>query len=174
MTSEVELWEVFRLGEAAGEADIVREVGDRLAALWMRVSRFREVQALTSRSLRVQSSPGTLLWAGRAQEQTGNRTAALDYFEQALPIFREVGDRAGEAATLNNIGLVHDRRGDGQAALGYFEQALPIYREVGDRAGEAATLNNIGLVHNHRGTGRPRSAISSRRCRSPGGRGPGR
>ena len=32
MASEVELLEVFRLGEAAGEADIVREVGDRLAA----------------------------------------------------------------------------------------------------------------------------------------------
>ena len=72
MASELELSEVFRLGEAAGEEDIVREVGDQLAAQWLRVSRFRKVQALTSRSLRVQSSPGTALWAGRAQAALGS------------------------------------------------------------------------------------------------------
>src|SRR4029453_16504143 len=112
MASEVEVAEVFRLGEAAGEADIVREVGDRLAAQWLGVSRFREVQALTSRSLRVQSSPLTLLWAGRAQAETGNLTVALGYYEHALPIYREVGDRAGEATILNNIGQWHARRGE--------------------------------------------------------------
>jgi tetratricopeptide (TPR) repeat protein len=151
VASEAELGEVFRLGEAAGQADIVREVGDQLAAQWLEVSRFREVQALTSRSLRVQLSPGTLLCAGLAQEKTGNLTAALGYYEQALPIYREVGDRAGEANTLNNIGMVHHDRGEGQTALGLYEEALPILQEVGDRAVEAAVLNNFGLVHHDRG-----------------------
>jgi hypothetical protein len=93
VASEVELGEVFRLGEAAGEIDIVREAGDELAARWMRVSRFREVAALMSRSLRVQASPDTLVAAGRAQDHTGNPSAALGYYVQALRIFREVGDR---------------------------------------------------------------------------------
>ena len=57
----------------------------------------------------------------------GDGQAALGYYEQALPILREVGDRAGEATTLNNIGRVHDRAGDGQAALDYYQQALPIH-----------------------------------------------
>ena len=69
----------------------------------------------------------------------GDRQQALDYYQQALPIRREVGDRAGEAATLNNIGLVYDGLGDRQRALDYYQQALPILREVGDRAGEAVT-----------------------------------
>ena len=60
---------------------------------------------------------------------------------------REVGNRAGEAATLNNIGPVYDGLGERQRALDYYGQALPIRREVGDRAGEAATLNNIGGVY---------------------------
>ena len=34
---------------------------------------------------------------------------ALKYFNQALPITREVGDRAGEAATLSNIDAVNNR-----------------------------------------------------------------
>ena len=47
----------------------------------------------------------------------GERQRALEYYQQALPILREVGDRAGEATTLNNIGAVYDGLGDRAAAL---------------------------------------------------------
>jgi tetratricopeptide (TPR) repeat protein len=66
---------------------------------------------------------------------------------QHLPLREEVGDRAGLAATLNNIGLVYHGLGDRQQALTYSHKALPLREEVGDRAGLAATLNNIGLVY---------------------------
>jgi len=153
MPSDVELLEVFRLGEAAGVEEVVREVGDRLAAAWLGVSRFREVLALTDRSRRVQTSGATLLHAGHAKSVLGDPDGALDDYRQALPICREVGDRAGEAATLTNIGAVYDGRGDGGSALRHYQQALPICREVGDRAGEAATLTNIGMVYAQRGDG---------------------
>ena len=65
--------------------------------------------------------------------------------------FREVGDRAGEAATLNNIGVVYDGLGEPQRALEYFGQALPILREVGDRAGEAVTRYNVAMIHRAQG-----------------------
>jgi len=55
-----------------------------------------------------------------------------------------VGDRGGEAITLNNIGGVYDALGEKQKALDFYNQALPIRRAVGDRGGEATTLNNIG------------------------------
>ena len=104
VASEVELFEVFRLGEAAGESDIVREVGDRLAAQWLPVSRFREVQGSLPGHCGCSPARTRSLWAVWRRTTTGNLTGALDYYEQALPILREVGDRAGEAATLNNIG----------------------------------------------------------------------
>src|SRR5664279_1774827 len=151
MASEAELLEVFRLGEAAGVRDVVRVVGDRLAGMWVGVSRFRDVLALTDRSRRVQTSGATLVWAGRAKDVLGDLDGALADYQQALTIHREVGDRAGEATTLNNIGHVHNVRGDQDTALTYYQQALPIQREVGDRRGEATTLNNIGLVHSSRG-----------------------
>jgi tetratricopeptide (TPR) repeat protein len=149
MVSEVELLEVFRLGEAASDAEIVREVGDRLASRWHKVSRFRDVQALAYRSLGVQSSPTTLTWAAMAEEGLANLTAALGNYERVVSIARETGDRSYEAVALNNIGLMHDRRGDWQRALNYLEQALPIARELGIT--EATTLNNIGLVYDHQG-----------------------
>ena len=100
----------------------------------------------------------------------------MEYYGQALPIRREVGDRAGEAATLNNIGCVYYGLGDRQRALEYYEQALPILREVGDRAGEATTLNNIGACMTSWVIGIGPWSTTSRRCRSGGrsGTGPGR
>ncbi len=62
-----------------------------------------------------------------------------------------MGDNAGVATTLNNIGFVYSDLGDKQTALDYFNQSLPLRRQVGDIAGEARTLNNIGLVYSDLG-----------------------
>jgi len=62
-----------------------------------------------------------------------------------------VGDRSGEAITLNNIGRVYDALGEKQKALDNYQQALPIMRAVGNRTGEAVTLNNIGFVYDDLG-----------------------
>jgi tetratricopeptide (TPR) repeat protein len=70
----------------------------------------------------------------------------LELYEQALPIRREVGDRAGEATTLNNLALVYGAIGQPKRALELYEQALPLRREVGDRAGEVATLINLAYM----------------------------
>lgn len=72
--------------------------------------------------------------------------AALTTWQQALEIFRELGDRAGEAITLGNIGIVYQASGNYPEALNYYEQSLTLKRELGDRATEALTLANIGLL----------------------------
>ncbi len=82
---------------------------------------------------------------------TGQPGNALKLFEQALPIVREVGDRAGEATTLNNMAAVYGDIGQPVKALELYEQALPLRRAVGDRAGEATTLNNMALVYSKTG-----------------------
>jgi CHAT domain-containing protein len=89
----------------------------------------------------------------------GKPEEALKYYNQALPIIREVGDRSGEAVTLSSIGLVYDNIGKPEEALKYYNQALPITREVGDRRVEATTLNNIGLVY--RDINQPANAITN-------------
>ncbi|MEG4391340.1 tetratricopeptide repeat protein [Microcoleus sp. BROC3] len=84
---------------------------------------------------------------GTAETKRG----AIVKFEEALKLFRAVGDRGGEATTLNNIGLVYSELGEKQKALEYYSQSLPLFRAVGDRGGEATTLNNIGLVYSELG-----------------------
>ncbi len=82
----------------------------------------------------------------------------MSYYNEALSIVREVGDRAGEAATLNNIGGVHHGLGDRARALTYYNEALPILREVGARAGQAVTRFNVAMIH--RGEGRLGEAVA--------------
>ena len=54
-----------------------------------------------------------------------------------------MGDRSGEATTLNNIGKVYWVSGEKQKALQYYNQALPLKRAVGDRGGETIILQEI-------------------------------
>ena len=66
--------------------------------------------------------------------------------EEALKLFRAVGDAGGEAGTLTSIGLVYSALGEQQKALDYYSQSLPLFRAVGDRSGEATTLYGIAYV----------------------------
>ena len=72
---------------------------------------------------------------------------ALKQFESALLNWHAVGDRYGEALTLQNMGLTHFMLGENQKALDRYNQALPLVRAVGDRSVEATTLNGIGLAY---------------------------
>ncbi len=80
-----------------------------------------------------------------------DKLVTLDFYNQALPLYRQVDDKGGEATTLNNLGTVYDDLGDKPAALAFYIQALPLRRQVGDKPGEAATLNNLGLVYDDLG-----------------------
>jgi len=71
---------------------------------------------------------------------------ALSLYEQSLSIRYEIGDRNGEAKSLNNISQIYQNQGDYGKALEYLEQSLLLFREVGDKEGEGATLNNIAML----------------------------
>jgi tetratricopeptide (TPR) repeat protein len=81
----------------------------------------------------------------------GNYTAAQHYYEQALVLCREVGDRQGEGSALSNLGLATFAQGDYAAARQHFAQAQAIFREVGYRRGEGVTLDNLGCIASTQG-----------------------
>jgi DNA-binding SARP family transcriptional activator/Tfp pilus assembly protein PilF len=78
-----------------------------------------------------------------AQEKAQHEKAQ---YEQALMVFRETGDWAGEARAHGNLGLLAWRHGLHTQASFHYEQALAIFREAGDRAGEARVLDNLGAI----------------------------
>ena len=88
-----------------------------------------------------------LLQQGIQQAQTSNFREALQSWEQALQIYREIKDRQGEANALGNLGIAYDSLGQYQKAIEYHQQSLAIAREIGDRQGEGNSLGSLGNAY---------------------------
>jgi tetratricopeptide (TPR) repeat protein len=84
---------------------------------------------------------GNCLWLDKNEE-------AIKHYEQALSIWRELGDRKEEGSILNCIGGAYHSMGWREEAIKFFKQALNISKEVGDKWNELAELNNLGSLYN--------------------------
>ena len=82
------------------------------------------------------------------QFKLANYVEARSELNHALALYRELGDRKGEADARAALALIDTRRGDNAAARLELAFVLEIYREIGDRDGEAATRHSLaGLYH---------------------------
>ena len=95
---------------------------------------------------------------GQALGQGGKLLLHLGDFKQALPVLQEslaiqqeIGDKAGEGATLNNISTLYHAQGEYATALEYLKKSLAIMQEIGDKKGEGTTLNNISQIYDAQG-----------------------
>ena len=83
---------------------------------------------------------------GDVQNFRKEMDAALESYNEALKLFRQVGARLGEANVLQAIGDVQNFRDERDAALESYNEALKLFRQVGDRLGEANVLQAIGQM----------------------------
>lgn len=65
---------------------------------------------------------------------------ALEYYDKSLKITHDIGDRAGEADTLHQIGKVYQLTKQFDEALEYYDKSLKIAHEIGDAVGERVNL----------------------------------
>jgi tetratricopeptide (TPR) repeat protein/transcriptional regulator with XRE-family HTH domain len=77
----------------------------------------------------------------------GHWEQASGQYRIALGAARRAGDRAGQAGTLDELGLLQQLTADYPAAIASLSEAVALYRELGDRAGQAYALDHLGLVH---------------------------
>jgi adenylate cyclase len=75
-----------------------------------------------------------------------NYAKALEHSRAALALYEALGDRAGQAVTLGNIGSALCRTGDYPEALNFHRRALTISEETGDRRGVARASGNLAAV----------------------------
>ncbi|WP_417911108.1 tetratricopeptide repeat protein [Candidatus Electronema sp. PJ] len=88
---------------------------------------------------------------GQLHYALGNLDDAFALYKQSLDIYRELGNKQGEGARLNNISQIYHTRGDYETALEYLQQALAIQQEIGDKQGEGESFNNISQIYKARG-----------------------
>ena len=94
-----------------------------------------------------EASPDEVLEEARDLYSKQGPREALPRYESALALYRDAGDRKGEAITLGYIGNCYKRFGDYPQALEYLGRALAMKRELAERLEEGKTLNHLGLVY---------------------------
>lgn len=100
---------------------------------------------------------GSKLGAARVLNRFGtmNRSidprVAIDYFEQAMAIWTETGDRQRLAFGHHNMAGAYRSLAQHAKAVESIERALAIFRELGDEFYEASTLTSLGVFLNSSG-----------------------
>ena len=69
---------------------------------------------------------------------------ATRLYEEALPVYRKIGDPHRLAVVYQNLGLLACDQGDFDGSIDYLERALKVRREIGDFKGQAYSLGALG------------------------------
>ncbi|PZO57851.1 MAG: Fis family transcriptional regulator [Phormidesmis priestleyi] len=88
-----------------------------------------------------------LFQQGNESFRTSQYRTALEAWQSALKIYRELGDRRREAGLLSNLGSAYWSLGDYQQAIDLHHRSLSIARQISYRRGEAASLSNLGNTY---------------------------
>ena len=88
---------------------------------------------------------------GIAYFSLGEYVQALDHFEKALAISRDLDDRRGECMGLGNRGRVYEALGKRNDAIESFEKQLQVAREIGASHSESIALNNLADIYSKSG-----------------------
>jgi predicted ATPase/DNA-binding SARP family transcriptional activator len=85
-----------------------------------------------------------LLATSHIADQLGDWVRGVALYEEALPIFRELGDKSGIAAVLGGLAAHAHRQGDYRRAAELSETQVALERELGNRWGIASALGDLG------------------------------
>jgi len=110
-------------------------------------SKIQNSQVLAQTSIDREAEADRLLEQGVEQAQTGQVEAALQSFQQALTIYREINNRWSEGHALGNLGLAYHFLGNYTKAIEYHQQSLAIAREIKNRYDEGQSLGNLGIAY---------------------------
>ncbi len=89
----------------------------------------------------------TLHSIGAVYNKLADYPQALEYYQQAVKIRRQINDKKGVGSSLNSIGAVYFLQGNYNQALDYLQQALEIRQELGDLVRVGRTQNNIAAIY---------------------------
>jgi CHAT domain-containing protein/uncharacterized protein HemY len=84
---------------------------------------------------------------GVQQFRRGEYPKALQTYQRVLEIRRKLGDKVGEAATLNRLGEVYNGLNQPTQALEVLQQAVNLYKVITDKAANGEVINNIGTSY---------------------------
>ncbi len=89
---------------------------------------------------------------GLVYQALGSYDKALEFFNNALSIHYELGEKSLIARLTGNIGIIYYSLGSYDMALEFYNSALGIHYELGEKLRTAIVTGNIGSVYNSLGS----------------------
>ncbi|MCS6774692.1 MAG: tetratricopeptide repeat protein [Thermoflexales bacterium] len=140
--------------------DLARRLSDaRLIALFKMLSgiateRYEQAREALEEGLRIArrsglkaETAGLLTWLGnRTRVQKGDREEAARFYEEALALAQEIGDRYREITCLGELGMLDFERGDYAKARAAITRCVEFMRSMGDQTGLADWLMPLGMI----------------------------
>jgi serine/threonine protein kinase/tetratricopeptide (TPR) repeat protein/class 3 adenylate cyclase len=145
----VPVWEEVRAinretGNAPGELEalegMARIARDQALDPKSALKHLRQAVALAPRSGNYAKEGDLLNTIGIIEWGLSNYAEALDSFERALVIFRDMDDRAHIGLMLNSVGVTLHKLGRSEEAVARLQEALSVHRESGERLLEGHAL----------------------------------
>ena len=147
-----------QLSDAAGVSHVLADIGE----VYRLQTKYAEARgcydeslalaaAVAEPELRLAARAHALKGAGTLATWQGDYATARTLNEESLASLREVGDKPGIAALINNLGIVALFQRDLEAAHRMNDQGLALFRELGDQWSVGTLLNNQACVASDRG-----------------------
>jgi predicted ATPase/ATP/maltotriose-dependent transcriptional regulator MalT len=142
-----------------GESEEAARLGSALWLFWGICTHLAEgrrsmEQALSSRGRVAMSASArakALFVAGMMSNYQGDHLSAEPLVQESLRLFKELGDKVGEAYALSNAGYVALGQGRYQQAIAVIEEAAHLFLEEGEKWGAAIELGFLAVAWRNQG-----------------------
>ncbi len=137
-----------------------------LARFWQREGLWMEAERYLNWGVRAANTIGDRPREAQLAQELGTilhslkrRSEALDWYEQALAIWRDLGNTRSEAAALFELGRMAQETEDLTDAHAYYEASVRAAKAGDDEQGQARALQALGLIEESQG-----QIEAARRC----------
>ena len=146
-----------RLWLRLGEGFYPHDLHQRRCALLHLTGRWEEVERQTRAMLELSQQhrlpameADSHLELATVLSTRGQLEPTLDHAQQALELYRALGDQMGVSKALGEIGGAYADLGQFDTAVSYYNQRLELARALGDQAGIMNAVGSIGTIHHQR------------------------
>jgi len=91
----------------------------------------------------------------------GNNDSAALCYQQALDVYKSIGDTKGMSACYNNLGLIAQETGRYDDALRLYQLSIDMDIKLGDAIGVATTKRNLVDIYIYRGNSKKALSLSN-------------
>jgi predicted ATPase/DNA-binding SARP family transcriptional activator len=136
--------------DAAGASELMLEIAGGLKLFWRVRGHLEEGRRWLERALAHTDTEATpararaLEAVGALAQRRGEYEAAKGFWQQALDIWRALGDERGVARSLGDLGSAFDLAGDVDEAIQLYEESAVLFRRLGLGYELAPVVSNLG------------------------------